>query len=62
MIESKVVEYSGEFTPVVEIEIEGKTKTSETKEVIIDEFKAQLLAEIEAEKENKPNDETDKKD
>lgn len=58
MIESKVVEYSGEFTPVVEIEIEGKTKTSETKEVIIDEFKAQLLAEIEAEKENKPNDET----
>ena len=37
---------------------EKEIETSETKEVRIDEFKAQLLAEIEAEKENKPNDET----
>lgn len=58
MIQSKVVKYSGEYTPVVEIEIEGKTKSTENAEVIMDEFKAELLAEIESEKENTPNDET----
>ncbi len=69
-ISSKVTTYSEEITPVVEIEIDGKTKSTTEIYITFEDFKNEFIAELEAEKDNvtdsgnttNPDDTEDNKD